>query len=487
MRSRLRTDRSTGSAVASSLPRLSLPGGAPAAAALAVVLAGAAVAVVFYPLYVIALLLVAIAVVGIIRYPIPAIGILLFVAPFHTAIHANVASRAFQGSSWIDYWKDAAILAIFARALGQGLVTMRRWPFRAAGDNLLIFFALAFTAIAITSPRRASVYPALGLYVEGPLLLVSILLLRPSRKQILFLASMLVATATVLGGTAVIEWFGPRTDLHRWYGATVRPGGQPFIVGAGVYRAGSFLYDPLVLGFFMAGAIPLALGLMVSRTVGRSAAGMALLTCIAGLIASLVRSGFIGGGVAFLVVLALVVRNPRIRLALLGMTIVVAGSIAGVYIIGGSETLLRTESNELHRQRLDRAFNLFLDRPQGYGLGRTDRFQFAYPNDPGQLGPTESTYLAHALEAGFHGFGLYLVALFATGLRLRGARRRALQRGDPTGVALASGGIGSMLAIALCGLFLGVHELPVELMLWVPAGLALAWSATAPTAHAKTP
>jgi len=25
-------------------------------------------------------------------------------------------------------------------------------------------------------------------------------------------------------------------------------------------------------------------------------------------------------------------------------------------------------------------------------------------------------------------------------------------------------------------LFLGVHELPVELMLWIPIGLAIAWS-----------
>ncbi len=460
-----------GSLVASSEERVSV-----AVAVLTVVLAGAAAVAIVYPFQIVMGLGLAIGVIAIIRYPIPALGFLLLAAPFHTTIEIVVAQRIGQGGAWIDYWKDAAILAIFLRALAQRFQHERRWPFRSSGDNVLIFYILAFTGIAIASPPRPSVYPALGHFIEGPLVILAIVLLRPSRKQIYFLVSMVILAATVIAGAAVFEWFGPRTDFHRWYGAGIRADGQPFVVGAGVYRAGSFIYDPLVLGFYLAGAIPLALALTVPRTRWRSACAIGALVCIGGLIASLVRSGFIGGGIAVLVVLALVVRNPRIRISLIGMTLVIAGTVAAFYIAGGSETLLRAESNEIHRERVARAYGLVLERPQGYGLGTTDRNIFLHPDDPDQIGATENSYLSRALEGGVHGLALYLVALFVTILRLRVVRRRSLRAGDRMGVALAAGGIGAMVAIALCQLFLGVHELPVELLLWGPAGFALAWS-----------
>lgn len=448
------------------------------AAGLAVLLlAGVAALAVGYPLAVIGTLLAAIAAVGIVRYPIQALGALLLIAPFHGAIFAALQARSGHSPGALGYWKDGVILAIFARALARRVLEDRRMPFRNAGDNVLLFYCLAFVAIAIVSPARASVYPSLGRYVEGPLLLLTIRYLRPSRKELWFMAATVIGAAAIIGAAAVIEWYGPRLNFHRWYGINPPPDGRPFILGTG-YRSGSFIYDPLVLGFYLAGTIPFAVAISAVRTRWRPVALLAAVTCIAGLIASLTRSGYVGGGVGLLIALALVIRNPGVRLSLIGMIVVISASLTGYYVAGGNEAFIRSESNELHRQTIEQAFNRLQAQPYGYGLGTTDRNRFREGtiNDPGQLGPTESTYLARALEGGVQGLFLYLIALFVTGMRLRSARRRALDIGDRAGTAFAAGSIGAMIAVGLCGLFLGVLELPVEIILWVPAGIALAWT-----------
>ncbi|MGH2725744.1 MAG: O-antigen ligase family protein [Actinomycetota bacterium] len=441
---------------------------------------------VLYPLQGLTALIGLILVVAILRHPIPTLAAALFLAPFSVAILAAFQSRL-GAAGPLTYWKDALILALFTRAIVHRVREDRRLPIGNAGDNLLLFYCLAFVAIAILSTQRGTVYPSLGRYVEGPLVLLTIRYLRPTKRQIWILVSAVIGAATIMGATAAFEWLGPRLDFQRWYGASPPPTGEPFVIGSN-YRAGSFIYDPLVLAFYLAGAVPFALAVGTIRTRWRSAALLATGLIAAGLIATITRSGYLGGGIGVITVLALAVRSAGIRTALIGITILLSSSAAFYYVTTGSEVFVRSESNEAHRERTVRAFNLAVERPYGYGLGTTDRNIFrAVGRDTGQIGATENSYLSRALEGGVQALALYLITLFVTGVRLRNARRGAMAAGDRVGVALAAGALGALIAVALCGLFLGVLELPVELILWTPAGIALAWASSSPTESPRRP
>ena len=62
-------------------------------------------------------------------------------------------------------------------------------------------------------------------------------------------------------------------------------------------------------------------------------------------------------------------------------------------------------------------------------------------------------------------------------MRLRAARVRALRAGDAGARALAAGAIGAMIGIVFAGIFLGVQELAVEVVLWGAPGIAVASAA----------
>jgi hypothetical protein len=72
-------------------------------------------------------------------------------------------------------------------------------------------------------------------------------------------------------------------------------------------------------------------------------------------------------------------------------------------------------------------------------------------------------------------------------MRLRSARLRARARSDGEHVALAAGAIGAIVALSLAGLFLGVQELVVELLLWGIPGIALAWPQAKPGLEMPSP
>jgi O-antigen ligase len=166
-----------------------------------------------------------------------------------------------------------------------------------------------------------------------------------------------------------------------------------------------------------------------------------------------------------------------VKAALIGMIVVAATSVVVYYLAGGSETLVRTSSTSGHRAAIERDLQQIEARPFGYGLGTTDALQqrFKLASAPGA---TESVYLAKALEGGIPALLLYLLVLYVTGMRLRSARRHALWRGDREAAVLAAGALGAMIGIALAGLFLGVQELVVEVVLWAVPGIALAAAAT---------
>ena len=456
------------------IPTVPPPLAAAAAGAGALILAALLLVATKHPVPVLGGLVALCGAVAVIRFPILSLGVLFFVQPFHTALFAALKVRASLDTGALDYWKDALIVALFARAFYERVRSDRRLPLNDAGDNIVWFYILAFIGIALTSPSRPTVGPALALYVEGPLVFLTLRWLRPTRRQLWGLAAAMLSAAAVIGGAALIEQVGPRLAFHRWYGASAGPNGEPFVLPSGAYRSGSFIYDPLILGFYLAAAVPFAVAVATVRSWWRGAAAVAFVACAAGLVVTITRSGYIGGGIGLLVALSLAVRNPGIRASLIGMALVLVGVVSIYYIASNDQSLIRTESNVSHRQSLERDVELLEQRPLGYGLGTTDRFRFR-PDAEGQLGATESTYMARALEAGLQGFFLYLVALFSLLMRLRSARLRARRAGDRDGVALAAGAMGSLVAVSLAGLFLGVHELVVEIVLWGAPALALAW------------
>jgi hypothetical protein len=441
-----------------------------------VLLAGVMIVGVQNPVPLMAALLIGCGVIAVMRFPITALIVLLFVEPFHLAIFTSLNNVANVPTGRLVYWEDALIVALFARGvLGRFSAERRLRLPRDAGDSILLLYILGFLAIAVASPGRSTVLAALGRHIEGPMLLLAIRFLRPTRKQLWYCVGAVLGAATIMGTAAVIERLGPRIDFQLWYGAGPKTGGI-FTSGGPEYRSGSFLNSPLVLGFYLAGAIPLAVAAATLRTRWRSAALVAATACTAGLITTVTRSGFIGAGIAVLLVLLLTVRNPGIRVSLIGMMLVIAGTTIISYIVQGNQSIVRSDSNRSHIDSLKRDLDLLTAEPFGYGLGTTDRFAQTAGARKNSVGITESTYFAKGLEGGVLGLALYLLALFSTVMRLRWLRRRALRARDGPGVALAAGALGTMTAIGLAGLFLGIHELAVEVLLWGVPGIALAWS-----------
>ena len=438
--------------------------------------AGAMIVAFERPVPIFAALLLITAGLAVIRFPIVALLFLLFAAPFHYAIFTALQNKAHVATGPLLYWKEGLLLALFVRAVIERLFVDLKFPLGDPGDGLLLFYIFAFLVIAIASPARSTVWPAFDRYVEGPILLLTIVFLRPTRKQLWWCLGAVVACAAVMGGAAIYERFFARYSFHEWYGAGIGESKAPFLVGKNGYRAGSFIYDPLILGFFLAGSVGLTATLAAFRSRWRAAMLLAVAASGGGLIAAGTRSGFLGGSVALLVALLLAIRDPAIRLAVVGIAIVVGGSLWLYYYAAGSQFLVRPESDTAHQERVERGFDLLQAQPFGYGLGTTDRFSSQEGFGAGQLGFTENTYLATALESGMQGLVLYLVALFGTAMRLRAVRRRALRAGDVAGTALAVGGLAAMAGIVVSGLFLGVHEQVVEEMLWGPAGIAIAWA-----------
>jgi hypothetical protein len=445
------------------------------------VLAGVVAIAIPHPVVVIGALFTVFAVVAVVLYPLPALVLLLFLVPFHTAIVLALNSKAHLSTGALDYWKDVLIVALFVRAVASRVREQKTWRIsRYFGDYFLLFYVLAYCVIAIASPAGPAVVRALARDVEGPLLLLSIVFLRPTRKQLRYCIVSLLAGATIIGAAAVYEKLGPHQRFLTWYGAVAPQRGSSFLVGAHGYRAGSFLDSPLLLAFFLAGVIPLSVAMtVVARSWWRIAALGAVAACGAGLIVTITRSGYIGGGLGLMFVLALALRNKSLRVALIGMVVVLAGTTAIYFVQQKNETFLRSGGNAAHRMALQRDLTLLEGKPLGFGLGTTDalatRFSVA-----GAPGATESTIMAKALEGGLPGLALYATAIFITLMRLRGVRLRALRRADELGIVLAAGAIGTMIAVVSAGIFLGVQELAVEVVLWGVPGLALAAAATAP-------
>lgn len=426
-----------------------------------------------HPIPVIAVLMLASLGVALVRFPIAALAVVLFLQPFHSAILLAVQNRAGLPIGPLHYWEDFVIAALFARGLFERVRRDGRFPLNNAGDNIALLYMAAYGVLAITSPAQHTVFEAFVIYIEGPMLFLAIRWLRPSRKELMAAFVALLGAATIMGATAVFERFGPHEGLLRWFGVT--PDQVAYSASQHPYRSASFLVDFLITAFYLAGTTSFAAGLAAARTRWRPVAFFSFAACAGGLICTVTRSGYIGGAVGVVVVLLMISRNPRIRLSLVCLTILIMAAFAQHYVANG--TLSRGEGDKAHQHALTRDVDLIVAKPFGYGLGTTDRFRFQQGGviTVGQLGATEDTYLARALEGGVQALVLYLVALAILIVRLRAAWRRSRDSGDSIGMSLAAGAIGTIVAIALAGLFLGVLERVIEIVLWGVPAIAISW------------
>jgi hypothetical protein len=241
----------------------------------------------------------------------------------------------------------------------------------------------------------------------------------------------------------------------------------------------------LILGFYLAATVPFVSALVtVARGRLRIWTFCAALVCLFGLIVTYTRSGYLGAALGAVVALALAIRNPRIRMSVIGIVLIVGGSLLVNAIHHGNQTLVRSGETQSKKDALGRDFDIIVARPLGYGLGTIDavaqRFQLKGGN------ASESTLFAKGIEGGVLILFLYPTTLFVMSVAVLRARARSLRLGRRTDAALAAGAVGVILAIAAADLFLGVQELAVEIALWGAIGLTLAMIDNSSRASQKT-
>ena len=458
---------------------------------LAGLLAGALVAGTLAPVGVLVVSLGLAVLVGVIVRPHATLVAYLFLVPFHVVVALVLEKRYGAHLGPLVDWKEAVPLALLLRGIHD---RGREHGWRLPADpttRLVIGWVLVSLLVAALSPEPTAAGIGLVHSVEGPVVLLAILALRPPRRTLVAGAVALLAGACVMGIAALVEQaVGPafvtalggsiETGASRFYGAG----------GAG-YRSSAFLVTPLELAFYGAAVLPLAVASLAaggSRRL-RLVATAAVPLAGAALLATFTRSGYAGALVGVLLALGLAIRPPRVRVAALGL-VVAAVALVGAVAVDGSVAGLDhgAAGTEAHLVRIDNDLGLVSANPLGYGLGSVDsvaqRINASAADDPGAsaqeaaaqvaASASENIYLAKAVQGGVPLFILYPLLLFGTGMRLRQERLRAAARDDATARALAAAALGGLVAVAIAGLTLGVEELDFTAVLWGEVGIAFA-------------
>lgn len=441
---------------------------------------------VVYPKEVIGLLVVGIGLSLVIWYPSLALFSLLLLEPYWGASYAYLHDARHVPFGPLTLGKDAIIGALVARAVLHEFWRTRRVHLPRSGfERFVLAYILYYAVLTVATPQIKPGLYAVARVIEGPLLMLGILHLRPSRRTLTRCGIAIVGAASVIAAAGLIEHFGPHAGFQTWYGAPRPPANSSFYGSQGkYYRVGSFLGSPLTLAFYLAAAGPFALGVVGTvKSRWKPVAFAAAAICFGGLVVTVTRSGYIGGAAGALVTVALVVRNPARRAATIGLLTLGIVAIVFGLTASGNQAFVRTRENSSHSGALRLDVERVLARPLGYGLGTTDfvaqRFQQAGAGGHS----TESELLAKAIEGGVGGLLAYLVLVGLVVRQLRKARRRCVVNGDWVGVSLAAGALGSVVALMGASLFLGVEELVVEVVVWGAAGLALAYAETGAPLH----
>jgi hypothetical protein len=446
-------------------------------ALIALVAAGIAAGAVVSPVHVLGGLAIATLAFAAWRYPGIALVALVLLLPFNVAIFTALVKQGGAHVGRLGDWKDGLIVLLFVRGV------VARWQrdrtLRLPGGALnrfLIAYILFYCLIGAASPHLGPVPYALSRIIEGPLLFLAIVALRPSRQTVAACLYALLAAACIVGLAALYERLGPHQGFVMWFGSA-RPGpNSSFFPGGGGYRSGSFLDSPLILAFYLAVAAPVSLGVVFAfrqRRALRVLAVLATAACVAGIIAAETRSGYLGGGFGILLVLLFGLHNNAVRAALIGIFVIVVA--VAVIQNQHSSALTRPGEDTSKRHALEHDFNVIASNPLGLGLGSIDAVGQRFGISARGATASESELLARGIEGGVAALLLYPASLLLLILYLVNLRRRAGAAGDSVTVGLAAGAAGAAAAVLTAGLFLGIDELVIEVGVWGPAALAVAW------------
>lgn len=250
------------------------------------------------------------------------------------------------------------------------------------------------------------------------------------------LAAVFAAAAGAVSAFGLIQYFLLPRDFLREFGysevvSTWLPGGNlpmyHLVSGTDLVRLQATFAGPNQLAAWLAVAVPVLFWL---RSKTQNAAARFALAAAAG--ASLVCIGLTFSRSAWLGVLAaggvwlaceLATRLGRGRLILAGVSAV--GALFGLGLAASqlwpdaAHVLVRTASSSERWQRLTLASEIVLENPFGLGLGASSGASQRFDSgDHAGLTP-ENTFVQYALELGWLGGALFLLALARIALQLR--------------------------------------------------------------------
>lgn len=435
-----------------------------------------AIAATFQPVVTLGLLAAAIGVVAVWRWTNIALVGFFLLAPLHVFLYSVLNGKFHISVGLFTAWRELFLLGLLSR--GLYLV----WRDRGAGlpssnaDRFLLFYVLFQFVLFAVTPATAPASRALIINVEGPLIILMLLVLRPPRRVLLTCVAAIFVVVAVFSVGAIVEQF-LKEGFQRWYG--FNPGSEVFysnILARSGYRSGSFFGDSLVLGFFLCGAVPFATSMSIAASARWRP--LAIVVAILGGIATLLtytRSAYAGVVVGMILVFALGLPRSTIKLALIGILLLSVSLPLTLSLAGNDEHLTHANTLDSHLDLLERDVSLVIENPLGYGLGSTDYVARRFGTSSVIGNPSaDSVYFDRAIDGGLVALALYLVVTVWTAWRVWRARLVARYCGDRNAEALAIGAFAALVGVAVAGLLLPAQDLPITLASWGFAGLALA-------------
>lgn len=410
----------------------------------------------------------------------------------HFALGQSVVVLAIPaaiGAAVLTAKRPAAVtLAVFCLSGAIGTLTaFTPLPVTKLVDLLLLgmWLGVAGTYLTGRAERRAWLWPALiapGLYLG--ITAVEVLLTSPVslgitafRAASWYLAAfVLVALAPwsehthtriahgitvvglLVGAYCCFRWLAGDSVKETIAARQAQPGVPPSVQAR---FFGSFLSANQLAGWSGA-MIPFCMAAAISwRGRWRVFATLAIPALAIPLLASTVRTGALaaGAGVAVVILLAMLSRGTRGRIAAALVALVAAGVIgAGAYdlTVGGSGAQTTRFANILspeqdvaytkRQQRWSEAWTDIQNHPWGHGLGTSGGAAVYTASGPVVTPYIDSSYLVVGLQQGLPIMLLYIFALVSLLVALA---RRSNLIADPQGASLAIGACGTLVALLI--------------------------------------
>lgn len=352
---------------------------------------------------------------------------------------------------------DLLLLAMWLGVAGTYLTgrTARRawlWPALIAPG---LYLAVTAVEVLLTSPLSVGItaFRAASWYMAA---FVLVALAPWSERTHARIARGIAVAALLVGAYCCYRWLAGSSTKETIAARQAQPGVPPSVQAR---FFGSFLSANQLAGW--AGTmIPFCMAAAISwRGRWRLFATLAIPALAIPLLASTVRTGALaaGAGVAVVIMLALMSRGTRGRIAAALVALLAAGIIgAGAYdltVAGSGEqstrfaNILSPEHDVAYTKRQERWSEAWTDiqnHPWGHGLGTSGGAAAQTASGPVITQYIDNSYLVVGLQQGLPIMLLYIFALVSLLVALA---RRSNLIGDPQRASLAIGACGTLVAL----------------------------------------